>query len=161
MKCRKWVELIRKTTELNAGNNSVQFGASATADDDFAQDMELDDQPNGGNQSNGLGKAVASETVLLHDQYLMEAMAYGQELSREYGGQGDYAKTLNETFSLLAYHDPSASVNGHLLESSGRSAVAEELNSAILGKSLTHVAHHVDKSLMCCSVPGPTTCRLH
>ncbi|KAK6387406.1 hypothetical protein LTS17_000674 [Exophiala oligosperma] len=143
MKCRKWVELIRKTTELNARKNIAQREASAATDDDFAQDMELDDQPNGRSQSNGLGKAVASETVLLHDQYLMEVMAYGQELSREYGGQEDYAKTLNETFSLLAYDDPTVSVNGHLLESSGRSAVAEELNSAILGKSPAHTGHHV------------------
>ncbi|KIW11659.1 hypothetical protein PV08_10961 [Exophiala spinifera] len=118
MKCRKWIELIRKTTELNARKNSAQFGASAATDDDFAQDMDLDDQPNGGSQSNGLGKAVASETVLLRDQYLMEAMAYGQELSREYGGQEDHAQTLNETFSLLAYDDPTVSVNGHLLDPS-------------------------------------------
>jgi len=139
LKCRKWVELISKTTEmntrkpLNERKASNGFGRTSATDDDFAQDMELDDQPHAQTTSNGLGKSAADETMLQHDQLLIEAMQYGQELMREYRDeQGDYAKTLEDIFSLVAYNDPKDSVHGHLLDPSGRVTVAEELNSAIL-----------------------------
>ncbi|KAK5228214.1 hypothetical protein LTR47_000459 [Exophiala xenobiotica] len=139
LKCRKWVELIGKTTELNTRKPvnerkaSNGFGRTSATDDDFAQDMELDDQPQPQTTSSGLDKSAADETMLQHDQLLIEAMQYGQELMREYRDEeGDYAKALEDIFSLVAYNDPKDSVHGHLLDPSGRVTVAEELNSAIL-----------------------------
>jgi hypothetical protein len=98
--------------------------------------MELDEHPNSDGQINGTGKSFASDSILQYDQLIHEAMEYGQELQREYRDEdGDYARTLKEIFSLVAYNDPKGSVHGHLLDPSGRVTVAEELNSAILGKS--------------------------
>jgi len=68
---------------------------------------------------------------------LAEALAYGQQLQEDYHNdpREEVKRVLGEAFSLLAYTDPRGSVVGHLLEESGRREVAEELNSAILGKS--------------------------
>jgi Ran-binding protein 9/10 len=141
LKCRKWIELISKTTELNMRKSTAsqdrRSGNSAekasTADDDFIQDMELDGESRG----NGLGP-----TTLQHDQLLQEVMLYGQELHREFQHEdGEHAKALQDIFSLVAYNDPKGSVHGHLLDPSGRSTVAEELNSAILGKDTPHRIH--------------------
>ncbi|EEH48242.1 uncharacterized protein PADG_04326 [Paracoccidioides brasiliensis Pb18] len=79
--------------------------------------------------------ATANYQDLLH-----EAILYGQELQADYPGdeRREYKRALDDIFSLVAYPDPKSSVHGHLLEPSGRVAVAEELNSAILvslGKS--------------------------
>jgi hypothetical protein len=41
---------------------------------------------------------------------------------------------LDDIFSLVAYQDPKRSVHGHYLDPAGRVAIAEELNSAILGQ---------------------------
>lgn len=151
LKCQKWVELIRKTVELNSTKlpeterrTSNGFHNASSSNDDFAQDMELDEQPNGESQSNRQGKSSADGNVLQYDQLMQEVMEYGQELQREYPGQeGDHMKALNDIFSLIAYPDPKDSVNGHLLDPAGRVTVAEELNSAILGKSTKHPATRV------------------
>ena len=47
---------------------------------------------------------------------------------------GGDKKMLDDIFSLVAYSDPKRSVHGHYLDPAGRVAVAEELNSAILGR---------------------------
>ena len=92
--------------------------------------MELD----GDKYPNGFGKAPSNEGGFQQDQLLQEVMLYGQELHREFQHEdGEHAKALQDIFSLVAYNDPKGSVHGHLLEPTGRSAVAEELNSAILG----------------------------
>lgn len=145
LKCQKWVELISKTTELDLRQSATTDGRKASngtnkaadVDDDFAQDMELDGHPTGDSQSNGAGKTVVDDSILRYDQLINEAMLYGQELQREYRNEaGDYAKTLQDIFSLVAYNDPKGSVHGHLLDPTGRVTVAEELNSAILGMTL-------------------------
>ena len=96
--------------------------------------MDLDDQPNGGAEANG-GKAGSGRN-LQYDELLTEAMNYGQVLQREYRDEqdGEFNKTLLDIFSLVAYDNPRDSVHGSLLDRKGRLAVAEELNSAILGE---------------------------
>ncbi|ETI19918.1 hypothetical protein G647_08933 [Cladophialophora carrionii CBS 160.54] len=137
LKCRKWIELISKTTDLNtrkppARNDrrpSNGVDKPHSVDDDLAHDMELDPD----NHTNGVGKLPADHSGLQHDQLLQEVMLYGQELHREFQHEdGEHAKALQDIFSLVAYNDPKGSVHGHLLDASGRTAVAEELNSAIL-----------------------------
>ncbi|KIW34975.1 uncharacterized protein PV07_01704 [Cladophialophora immunda] len=141
LKCRKWIELIDKSTELDTPKHAPGHERKASnrpenvsgVDDDFAQDMELDEQPNGSSRANGIGKSRANDSALQHDQLLNEAMLYGQELHREFRDvDEEYAKALRDIFSLVAYDDPRGSVNGHLLDPAGRVTVAEELNSAIL-----------------------------
>ncbi|KIX07711.1 uncharacterized protein Z518_02365 [Rhinocladiella mackenziei CBS 650.93] len=141
LKCRKWVELFSKTTELNTRKSAVEnernssngFNNSSSAEDHFAQQMDLDDHPDSARQANGVGRSSADDRLPQYDQPILEAVNYGQELKREYRDEdGKYAKTLEDTFSLVAYKFPKESVHGHLLDPAGRVAVAEELNSAIL-----------------------------
>jgi Ran-binding protein 9/10 len=70
---------------------------------------------------------------------LAEALSYGQQLQEDYRDdpREEVQRILREAFSLLAYTDPRGSVVGHLLEEAGRREVAEELNSAILGRHPT------------------------
>ena len=92
--------------------------------------MELDEQINEGGQWEEMDTEDV-ENYMRDEPLLQEAMAYGQELMKEYR---EYKRTLDQVFSLIAYPDAESSVHGHLLDPKGRVAVAEELNSAILGK---------------------------
>jgi Ran-binding protein 9/10 len=163
LKCRKYVEMIRQCSELhnptpvpNVARNTFPTKSSTNGHTDvFDEDMELDDDENENedddfsqmtNTSNGDAEPEAEEEEdefhnvptypTKYDELLQEAMSYGQTLMREYRDEKrEYRKTLEDIFSLIAYDDAKSSVHGHLLEMSGRVQVAEELNSAILGKN--------------------------
>jgi Ran-binding protein 9/10 len=159
LKCRKYVEMIRRCSELHnpppsSNLHSNTFPSKSTTNghtDVFDEDMELDDENENEHDeafemaetANGNVQAEAEEegyhTVPIdpakYDELLQEAMSYGQTLMREYRDEKrEYRKTLEDIFSLIAYDDAKASVHGHLLETGGRVQVAEELNSAILGE---------------------------
>jgi hypothetical protein len=142
LKCQKWVELISKTTELGSKQSTAEdreaekdSNKDREGGDDFTQDMELDEQSGSLPRSDQPENPQASKDVFEYDRLINEAMLYGQELQREYRDQeGDYAKTLQDIFSLVAYDDPKQSIHGHLLDPSSRVNVGEELNSAILGE---------------------------
>ncbi len=144
LKCRKWIELISKTADFSTQKTTTKYDRQSSngaeplsVEDDFVQDMELDIDGHSG----GVGKAPANDSGLQHDQLLQEVMLYGQELHREFQHEdGEHEKALQDIFSLVAYNDPKGSVHGHLLDPSGRTTVAEELNSAILGGFLSHPA---------------------
>jgi Ran-binding protein 9/10 len=181
LKCRKYVEMIRRCSELHTPKSAevvtsdlyltkATTNTNATANghtDVFDEDMELDDENDNENDSfqttntsNGNSLTdeddeeeedddddeqegvdfpnlnIPTENPTNYDDLLQEAMSYGQTLMREYRDEKrEYRKTLEDIFSLIAYDDAKASVHGHLLETGGRVQVAEELNSAILGKS--------------------------
>jgi Ran-binding protein 9/10 len=163
LKCRKYVEMIRRCSELhnptpvpNVISNTFPTKSSTNGHNDvFDEDMELDDDENENedddfsqmtNTSNGDAEPEAEEEEdefhnvptypARYDELLQEAMSYGQTLMREYRDEKrEYRKTLEDIFSLIAYDDAKSSVHGHLLETGGRVQVVEELNSAILGKS--------------------------
>ncbi|CAG8465473.1 2338_t:CDS:2 [Ambispora gerdemannii] len=61
-------------------------------------------------------------------------MRFGQELEDDYrhDSREEIQSTLRETFSLLAYSDPTTSVMSYLLDPAHREPVANSLNSAIL-----------------------------
>jgi hypothetical protein len=66
-----------------------------------------------------------------------EMLEYGQALGAEYADDDrkEIKKSLGEIWALVAYANPLKEPKvSHLLDTSGRGAVAEELNSAILGK---------------------------
>ena len=138
LKCRKFVELIRKCSDTQSlpSDRAVKTsnGHSNVGDTDvFEQDMELDEQMNEGDQYDEMDTEDA-ENNMRYEQLLQEAMMYGQVLMQEYRDENrEYRGTLEQVFSLIAYPDARSSVNGHLLDPKGRVAVAEELNSAILG----------------------------
>lgn len=100
--------------------------------------MEVDEQMNEGDQWDEMDTEDV-ENNMRDEPLLQEAIRYGQELVQEYRDENrEYKRTLDQVFSLIAYRDAKSSVHGHLLDPKGRVAVAEELNSAILGTFLSH-----------------------
>jgi hypothetical protein len=69
---------------------------------------------------------------------LTASILYGQELRQEFGNdpKPQNQKHLNDIFSVMAYHSYAESPVSHLFDVSGRAQIAEEVNGAILGKSL-------------------------
>lgn len=138
LKCRKWVELIRKSSDLQnqAPERPAKSsdGHSKTAVEDvFDQDMELDDHDQQGDRDKM--ETEEAEIAMKYQELMRQAMEYGQVLMQEYRDENrEYGDKLREIFSLMAYDNPKTSVHGHLIDPSGRVVVAEELNSAILGK---------------------------
>ena len=139
LKCRKFVELIRKYSDLShgvtekAGKSSIRPNVVS---DVFEQDMELDDQLDGQSEARwDRMETDDGDNNKRSADLLQEVMEFGQLLQREYRDEKrEYSKALQEIFSLMAYDDARGSPSGHLLESNGRIPVAEELNSAILGR---------------------------
>ncbi len=148
LRCRKFIEMIRREAELNMLLEERRGSAAAAArkstqqqhvDDGFDEEM-LDNGGNGNGDmdmsmtedSNGVAADAASLSKLSQ-----EALAYGMQLRSDFGRdpRGGTAKQLDEIFSLIAYPNPlRVKEVAHLLDGSGRVAVAEELNSAILSE---------------------------
>lgn len=114
LRCRKFLEMMRRSNELSTRPISAHSHEHAV----FDHEMELDDETDGA-----------------FNQLLTEVVQYGQQLRADYPDDenGGNKKFLDDIFSLVAYPDPKTGVHGHYLETKGRVAVAEELNSAILG----------------------------
>ncbi|KAL2830085.1 hypothetical protein BJY01DRAFT_240506 [Aspergillus pseudoustus] len=141
LRCRKFLEMMQRCTELSSaakkGKATNGFSDRAV----FDEEMELDDQihDRDGWEADGMDMEE-SETATKPNQLLTEVVQYGQQLGQDYSNDenGGDKKMLKDIFSLIAYPDPKRSEHGHYLDPSGRVAVAEELNSAILvslGKS--------------------------
>ena len=142
LRCRKFIEIIRRYTEPQtaaAGKRSRSAnGATQDAGEDvFAHDMELDDQMH--DIDSDAMDMEESDYGMKYQDLPHEAVQYGQELQADYPGdeRREYKEALGDIFSLVAYPDPKSSVHGHLLDPSGRVPVAEQLNSAILGNYKT------------------------
>ncbi|EED12645.1 Ran-binding protein (RanBP10), putative [Talaromyces stipitatus ATCC 10500] len=138
LRCRKFLEMMCKCSD------SSNAAAAERERDGAEEAMDVDDRYSDGE---GMDTEVPTSTAKVHDttkfhELLTEAVQYGQQLrmdypSDEYGGDKKY---LDDIFSLVAYPDPRSSVHGHYLDASGRIAVADDLNAAILislGKSST------------------------
>lgn len=139
LRCRKFIEMIRKDSEVKLLSEKASNGhllLSLAQNDD--QEMELDENGSGGweqmdtEDAGGDGGEAGAAGL---GKLLQEAIEYGRELRAEFSTdpRREVGKYLDEIFSLLAYSDPwkHAEVS-HLLDRTGRVAVAEELNSAIL-----------------------------
>lgn len=136
LKCRKFIELVLTAASMDKSRDTIRgknhtngFGShNAHVDDVFDSAMEIDDEHQA--YTNGHGSNEE------YNELTSEAIEYGRTLKEEYGEKGkpEYDKILHDVFSLMPYYDPSPSQNGHLLDSSGRAKVAEDLNSVILRK---------------------------
>lgn len=132
---------MRRSNELSAATAAATKRRRSTSpgiSDEhavFDQEMELDDGE--GWEADGMD-TEEPETAAQFNELLTEAVQYGQQLYMDYPSDenGGDKKMLDDIFSLVAYPDPKGSVHGHYLDPAGRVAVAEELNSAILGESL-------------------------
>ena len=154
LRCRKFLEMIRQGAELldvpiTKRNKSANGHSGTNTDDDFEPDMELDDPLNGSDDWDKMETEEAENGVKYQD-LLQDTLRYGQELQTEFKDKDDPDKVVQETFrdiwSFFAYEDPRKSPVAHLLDPQGRVPVAEELNSAILGKSLATPTYFVHQS---------------
>ncbi|KAI0402184.1 ran-binding protein [Xylaria palmicola] len=133
LKCRKFIEMVRRAAEYGSGSTKRSNGHSY---DGMPNEMDVDE-----NGQSDVMEDDSMETQTEPGILLKETIAYGQALQAEFSNdtRREVAKTLNDIFALLAYPNPlQVKEIAPLLDRKGRVAVAEELNSAILsslGKS--------------------------
>lgn len=135
LRCRKFIEMIRREAETNLVGAGGPKGNHATANisgnnghsqPPVVEDMELDEDMEDLDGAQG-------QLDLTQD-----ALLYGQTLQEKYrkDDRPEVRAALNEIFGLMAYPNPLKEPKvAHLLDRKGRVAVAEELNSAILRES--------------------------
>lgn len=142
LRCRKFVEMIRQSTELLHGSTSKQSKSvnghsTAVSDDDFEPEMDLDEQTNSADDWDKM-ETEEVDSGLKYQGLLDMTLNYGRELKYEF--RNDHRRhvenAFRDIFSMFAYEDPRKSPTAHLLDQAGRVPVAEELNSAILGRPL-------------------------
>ncbi len=143
LRCRKFVEMIRQSTELLDGptskqKKSVNGHSTAISDDEFEPEMDLDEQTNSADDWDKM-ETEEADSGLKYQGLLDMTLTYGRELKYEF--RNDHSKhvenAFRDIFSMFAYEDPRKSPTAHLLDQAGRVPVAEELNSAILGSCLS------------------------
>lgn len=125
LKCRKFIEMIRREAEITlVGGDKRSHVVGNNGHSHPPENMELDEEM----QDFDATQSDPTEIALL----------YGQSLQIEYANDDrrEVRAALEEIFSLMAYQNPlKESQVAHLLDRKGRIAVAEELNSAILRMS--------------------------
>ncbi|KAH7025871.1 CTLH/CRA C-terminal to lish motif domain-containing protein [Microdochium trichocladiopsis] len=135
LRCRKFIEMVRRSAEPN--NNGLRKKSSSRTLSDVPNEMDVDE--------NGFDDEMetedGSEPGTEDQDLLSQTIAYGQSLQAEFKDdpRRDVRKTLQDIFALLAYPNPlKVKELAPQLDRRGRAAVAEDLNSAILsslGKS--------------------------
>jgi hypothetical protein len=156
LRCRKFIEMIRKEAELNMlleerknakrrSRANLQSGddeemlddtaaaAAAAVSDHWEDEMDVNmaapaEEEQDEDEEDGVTPASVSKLS-------QEALMFGMELRAEFKSdpRRETSKHLDEIFSLIAYPNPlKVKEVAHLLGSEGRVAVAEELNAAIL-----------------------------
>jgi hypothetical protein len=162
LRCRKFIEMIRKEAEHNImleerGAIHTNGRGQATSDNDEEM-LEAEPGHNAfhgtATTTNGDGDmdmaeagegAGGSDSAAGLSKLSQEALLYGVELQAEFAGDSrrETVKQLDDISSLFAYPNPlKVKEVAHLLDGSGRVAVAEELNSAILSKPLPVFYHY-------------------
>lgn len=157
LRCRKFIEMIRRCSELNAQIRPVPTPPSkhstisnnkrnSVATDDYDFEMELDEQLGVHNPPPSWDTKDQDDDIddeddiedkeAKYNQLTQEMIAYGMELKIEFANdpRREVKKALEDTFALIAYENARESSLAPLLEVSGRIPVAEELNGAILGE---------------------------
>jgi hypothetical protein len=162
LRCRKFIEMIRRCNELHAQCHPIPTPVSkrstasaynnnnrnSIATDDYDFEMELDEQL-GVHNNHG----ASWETTHEHnadddddediedkqaklDALTSEMIKYGMELKSEFANdqRREVKRALEDTFALIAYENVRESSLAPLLDTAGRMPVAEELNGAILGE---------------------------
>jgi hypothetical protein len=97
-------------------------------DDEEDDDEDDEDEGDGGDEQAGAGQGVLSD---------LDLIVYGRELSEKFANnpRDEIRDELQAIVGLMAYPDPKDGPLKELLEERGRVPIAEQLNSAILGKS--------------------------
>jgi Ran-binding protein 9/10 len=140
LRSRKFIEMIREGAEIRYSNivspkKSNGHGGGDWYEDVINHDMEMDDL-SANNSWDKMDTEGTNNSLANYDKILFETIAYGRTLQAEFKDdpRREVHKSLEDAFALFAYEDPlNAKEVSHLLKREGRVAVAEELNSAILG----------------------------
>ncbi|KAL2131100.1 hypothetical protein VTI74DRAFT_5552 [Chaetomium olivicolor] len=146
LRCRKFIEMIRKEAELNMlleeRRNSRKQGRAVRGDDDEEMlDPTNDDHVHNNDMDTAMTEDEDEVSAAGLSKLSQDALAYGMELRAEFreDPRRETARQLDEIFSLIAYPNPlKVKEVAHLLDGRGRVVVAEEVNAAILrslGKS--------------------------
>ncbi|RDA93597.1 hypothetical protein CP533_6137 [Ophiocordyceps camponoti-saundersi (nom. inval.)] len=128
LRCRKFIEMVCKAAHMRVASDNRRNNG---------HEMDIDGETTGWSDSMDTDGSDQTELMKL-EQDMLE---FGQALEAQYANdqRKDVSQTLGEIWALVAYSNPlKEPLVSHLLDRKGRSAVAEELNSAILtslGKS--------------------------
>ncbi|KAG5438588.1 hypothetical protein PCANB_002693 [Pneumocystis canis] len=140
LKCHKFVEMMRQCSEsVNEKDDEIMTDITGLCNNDDS------------NCNSGLLEKSSIECQNLKKRntrvLLSKVLEYGQQLQEDYrdDNRNDIRKTLEDTFSLLAYSDPKNSAVSYLLDESVRQVVAEELNRAILVQYTSVVVNELGK----------------
>lgn len=153
LRCRKFIEMVRRAAELSMASEPT-VKSNGLAADSNSQKMDLDQ--NGAEMDNGENQA---ELVELEQDLLL----YGQTLQADYAKdpRGEFTSGLQEIWALMAYKNPLKEPQvKHLLDQQGRTVVAEELNSAILCKPNMSVSLRVCTDKIKSIIGQVIACRL-
>ncbi len=134
---RQSTELLEVSTEKRT--KSMNGHSTAISDDGFEPDMDLDEPMKDGDDWDKMDTEEAengkNSNSAKYESMLSLLVQYGQELKAEF--KDDQSQLVTDTFtdmfSMFSYTDPRKSPHGKLLDPRQRIAVAEGLNSAILG----------------------------
>lgn len=139
------MELMRQSTELlevstEKRTKPMNGHSTAISDDGFEPDMDLDEPMKDGDDWDKMDTEEAengkNDNSAKYESILSLLVQYGQELKAEF--KDDQSQLITDTFtdmfSMFSYTDPRKSPHGKMLDPRQRIAVAEGLNSAILGK---------------------------
>ena len=135
LRCRKFVELMRESTELLSGSFEKRSKPlNGHAEEFFGQAMELDEPVVNGENWDRMD-TEEMDNSRKYEEILNETLRYAQELKYDYKDDPskEVKSTLELIFAMFAYEDPRKSPTAAVIQDSGRIPVAEELNSAILG----------------------------
>lgn len=149
LRCRKFIEMIRREAELTmTGSKGVGGSAGVKSNGhhhNLAMDIDSEEQEQGDEDEDddedddddaamhGQQHEQKHQSSAMEQQ--MAALEYGQKLHAEFGSdpRPEVRKALDEIFSLMAYANPLGQQEvAYLLDRKGRATVAEDLNSAIL-----------------------------
>jgi hypothetical protein len=157
LRCRKFIEMIRRCNEMTAQSHPVPTPLSkrstastsnkraSTATDEYDFEMELDEQLGVHNPTPSWDDKDEDEELddeddlndneVKYQQLTQDTITYGMELRAEFANdpRREVQRALKDTFALIAYENVKECALAPLLETAGREPVAEELNSAILG----------------------------
>lgn len=133
LRCRKFIEMVRKAAQMRAANDPKRGNGHAPASQDMDVDLNEAENVAWGESMDMDGSEQQTELMGL-EQSMLE---YGQVLEAQYANDSrkEVSNALAEIWALVAYSNPLKEPQvSHLLDRKGRAAVAEELNSAILCK---------------------------
>lgn len=141
LKCRKFVEMVRKAAQLRMAMENTSNHRNGLGGEGSSQKMDIDQAIGDSSTWDVNMDSEASASAHELEELEGDIIGYGQSLQAEYASdpRKEVGKALGEIWVLIAYTNPLKEPKvSHLLDRKGRVSVAEELNSAILsslGKS--------------------------